>query len=89
MAAASATSDYPRGNGTGSGGWTGAARALLLGLIVFALLRTASLVFSPLELGVDEVPHIFLVALVCAIEEDSPLRLSARLLTRGASLGAV
>ena len=54
MAAASATSDYPRGNGTGGGGWTGADRALLLGLVAFAALRTASLVFSPLELGVDE-----------------------------------
>ena len=57
MAAASATSDYPRGNGTGGGGWTGADRALLLGLVAFAALRTASLVFSPLELGVDEAQY--------------------------------
>ena len=46
MAAASATSDYPRGNGTGGGGWTGADCALLLGLVAFAALRTASLVLS-------------------------------------------
>ena len=57
MAAASATSDYPRGNGTGGGGWTGADCALLLGLVAFAALRTASLVFSPLELGVDEAQY--------------------------------
>ena len=57
MAAASATSDYPRGNGTGGSGWTGADCALLLGLFAFAALRTASLVFSPLELGVDEAQY--------------------------------
>ena len=50
MAAASATSDYPRANGTGGANWTSGDRALLLGLIAFALLRTASLFASPLEL---------------------------------------
>ena len=57
MAAASATSDYPRGNGSGATAWTGADRALLLGLIAFALLRTASLFASPLGLGVDEAQY--------------------------------
>lgn len=67
MAAASATSDYPRGNGTGGNGtggngtggtaWTGADRTLLLGLIAIALLRTASLFASPLGLGVDEAQY--------------------------------
>ena len=56
MAAASATSDYPRGNST-CGGWTGADRALLLGLVAFAALRTASLFTSPLGLGVDEAQY--------------------------------
>ena len=57
MAAASATSDYPRANGTGGANWTGGDRALLLGLIAFALLRTASLFASPLGLGVDEAQY--------------------------------
>ena len=57
MAAASATSDYPRVNGRGGANWTSGDRALLLGLVAFAALRTASLVFSPLELGVDEAQY--------------------------------
>ena len=57
MAAASATSDYPRGNGAGGASWTVADRLLLLGLVTLAALRTAALVFSPLELGVDEAQY--------------------------------
>ena len=57
MAAASATSDYPRVNGRGGANWTSGDRALLLGLIAFALLRTASLFASPLGLGVDEAQY--------------------------------
>ena len=57
MAAASATSDYPRANGRGGANWTSGDRALLLGLIAFALLRTASLFASPLGLGVDEAQY--------------------------------
>ena len=57
MAATSATSDYPRVNGRGGANWTSGDHALLLGLVAFAALRTASLVFSPLELGVDEAQY--------------------------------
>ncbi|MEC7496193.1 MAG: glycosyltransferase family 39 protein, partial [Pseudomonadota bacterium] len=57
MAAASATSDYPRDNGAGGASWTVADRLLLLGLVTLAALRTAALVFSPLELGVDEAQY--------------------------------
>ena len=56
MPAASATSDSPTGNGT-QAGWTRGDRLLLTVLALFAVLRSLTLVVSPLELGVDEAQY--------------------------------